>query len=103
MKMPKMRRETAKELTAIAAVLSYVSSFLYSVVTTDASGAPIFGELASEFGVVGGIIATFFGASGAQHVAREHVRRQEKKDAAEAGDDDGAGDLHLSEDEPIEG
>lgn len=76
----KMRRETAKEITAIAGVLSYISGFLYEVVNTGSTNAD-----ATTFGVVGGIIASIFGVSGAQHVAREHVRRRAKKDADGTG------------------
>ena len=44
-------------------------------------------------------VATILGLSGAHHVGREHVRRIEKKDADEAGRDDGAGGLHASDED----
>lgn len=100
MKTPKrIRRETAKEITAIASVLAYVSGFLYALVDGKLSVPEGAASLTDEFGIVGGIIASIFAASGAQHVTRERERRLEKKDADEAGRDDGAGSLHASDEE----
>ena len=88
----KIRRETAKEITSIAGVLAYISGFLYTIVGQEPATLAGADFDSTFFGVVGGVIASLFGASGVQHVAREAVRKRNAKPDADADYDAGPPD-----------
>lgn len=101
MKSPRrIRRETASVIGSSVATAALVVIFAGTGIAewTGALSAASVERIDGLIDSFWPFVATALGLSGGHHVARAHVRRQEKRDAAEAGADDGAGDLHVVED-----
>ena len=97
MKTPKrIRRENVT--VGVAALNGLVYMVLTILVAAGVVDPEEFNPANAEAYVA--LVLGLFGIGGAHHVAREQVRRQAAKDAAEAGEDGGAGALHIVEDEP---
>ena len=89
MKMPKVRRETAVVATGamptiVLTIITGIGGVLELAGLLDAKQFTNFTDAINElwYASIG-----LLGAGSAGHVAREHVRRQEKKDAADAEPD----------------